>query len=65
MKKIILINSTGIYLIILVEFLEPVLPDLYYYLLPEPEYITIEGKKYYIIEKIINKEIKKVPNIRK
>jgi hypothetical protein len=49
----------------LVEFLEPALPDPYKRPRPEPGHITIEGKERYIIEKIMSKEMRKVPGIRK
>jgi hypothetical protein len=56
---------TGIHPVISVEFLEPAPPDPYKRPRPEPGHITIEGEERYIIEKILDKEMRKVPGVKK
>jgi hypothetical protein len=56
---------TGIHPVISVEFLEPAPPDPYQRPRPEPGHVTIKGEEHYIIEKVIEREMRKVPGIRK
>jgi hypothetical protein len=55
----------SIHPVISVEYLEPAPPDLYGRQLPNPGPIHIDGEARYIIDKLVDVEVRKVPSYRK
>jgi hypothetical protein len=55
---------TGIHPVISVKFLEPASEDSYERPRPETGSIIVEGEERYIIDKILDKEMRKVPGVR-